>query len=71
MKYVKCVYSVVGSRLTLDKIYEVLDYYVHNECEFVEIIDNTGDKAIYSVDKDWFIDATADIRNDKLIELLK
>ena len=71
MKYVKCVYNRVGIRLTFNKIYEVLDYYFDSDCEYVEIIDNTGDKISFLVDKDWFIDATADIRDDKLVELLK
>ncbi len=69
MKYVKCLYVEVGSRLTLNKIYEVFDYFVDNDNKYVEIIDNTGDKAIYSVEKNWFEDASAEIRDKKLNDL--
>jgi len=69
MRYVKCLYVEVGSRLTLNKIYEVFDYFIDNDTSYVEIIDNTGDKAIYSVEKNWFEDATAEIRDKKLNEL--
>ena len=69
MKYVKCLYVEVGSRLTLNKIYEVFDYFIDNDTMYVEIIDNTGDKAIYSVEKNWFEDATVEIRDKKLNDL--
>lgn len=70
MKYVKCLYAQNGSRrLTLNKIYEVFDYRIDGDDKYVEIIDNTGDRAIYSVDKNWFEDATAEMRDKKLNEL--
>jgi hypothetical protein len=70
MKYVKCLYTEVNSRrLTLNKIYEVLDYFIDGDDNYVEIIDNTGDKAIYSVYKNWFEDATAEMRDKKLNDL--
>lgn len=70
MKYVKCLYASANTtRLTSNKIYEVLDYFIDNDGEYVEIIDNTGDKAIYSVDKNWFEDATAEMRDKKLNDL--
>jgi hypothetical protein len=69
MKYVKCLYVEIGSRLTLNKIYKVSDYFFDKDTMYVEIIDNTGDKAIYSVEKNWFEDATAEIRDKKLNDL--
>jgi hypothetical protein len=69
MKYVKCLYVEIGSRLTLNKIYKVSDYFIDNDTMYVEIIDNTGDKAIYSVEKNWFEDATVEIRDKKLNDL--
>ena len=35
MKYVKCLYVEVGSRLTSNKIYEVFDYFIDNDGEYV------------------------------------
>jgi hypothetical protein len=69
MKYVKCLYVEIGSRLTVNKIYKVSDYFIDKDTMYVEIIDNTGDKAIYSVEKNWFEDATAEIRDKKLNDL--
>jgi len=69
MKYVRCLYVEIGSRLTLNKIYKVSDYFIDKDTMYVEIIDNTGDKAIYSVEKNWFEDATAEIRDKKLNDL--
>jgi hypothetical protein len=69
MKYVKCLYVEIGSRLTLNKIYKVSDYFIDKDTMYVEIIDNTGDKAIYSVEKNWFEDATVEIRDKKLNDL--
>lgn len=69
MRYVKCLYVEIGSRLTLNKIYEVFDYFIDNDIKYVEIIDNTGDKATYLVENNWFEDATAEIRDKKLNEL--
>jgi hypothetical protein len=69
MKYVKCLYVEVGSRLTLNKIYEVFNHLVIGDDSYVEIIDNTGDRSTYLVNKDWFEDATAEIRDKKLNDL--
>ena len=69
MKYVRCLYVEIGSRLTLNKIYKVSDYFIDKDTMYVEIIDNTGDKAIYSEEKNWFEDATAEIRDRKLNDL--
>ncbi len=80
MKYVKCVYtglenSSASRRLTLGKIYEVfelrhsVDYYGEYS-PVIEIIDNVGDRVSYIMcdsDKvEWFVDATSDIREEKL-----
>lgn len=70
MKYVKCLYTEINSRrLTLNKIYEVFDYFIDGDDSYFEIIDNTGDKAIYSVHKNWFEDATSEMRDKKLNDL--
>lgn len=69
MKYVKCLYVEVGSRLTLNKIYEVFNHLVIGDDSYVEIIDNTGDRSTYLVNKDWFEDATTEIRDKKLNDL--
>ncbi len=74
MKYVKCLYvSVNTTRLTFNKIYKVYDHFITGENEFVEIIDNTGDKTIYLIDKNWFEDATSEVisnnRDKKLDDL--
>lgn len=74
MKYVKCLYASVNTtRLTSNKIYKVYDHFITGENEFVEIIDNTGDKTIYSIDKNWFEDATSEVisnnRDKKLDDL--
>ncbi len=62
MKYVKCLYTSVNTtRLTFNKIYKVYDHFITSENEFVEITDNTGDRAIYSIDKNWFEDATSEV----------
>jgi len=69
MKYVKCLYVEVGSRLTLNKIYEVFNHIVIDDDSYVEIIDNIGDKSTYLVNEDWFEDAASEIRNNKLNDL--
>lgn len=69
MKYVKCLYVEVGSRLTLNKIYEVFNHIVIGDDSYVEIIDNIGDKSTYLVNEDWFEDASSEIRNSKLNDL--
>lgn len=80
MKYVKCVYDGGGGiRLTIGKIYEVLEFqqsefeqYKFNS-PIIEIKDNTGDIVSYSMYNDtnqWFIDATPEIRDQKINSIL-
>ena len=83
MKYVKCVYDGVsggGIRLTIGKIYEVLHEVVlpsnelTNDSPIIEIQDNIGDIISYSMYNDklqWFIDATPEIREQKINSILK
>lgn len=86
MKYVKCVYDGysntgnLGIRLTVDKIYEVLDYHINkfnlwqHQDVIITIIDNLGDEACYSIsnkDNIWFIDADSIVRDDKINKILR
>ena len=81
MKYVKCVYDGVSSggiRLTIGKIYEVLVFQEakveeHKYSPIIEIEDNIGDIISYSMYNDtleWFIDATPEIREQKINSIL-
>ena len=85
MKYVMCVYDGGATiRLTIGKIYEVLEFkdigFNNKYSPVIEIEDNTGDIASYSmystigfddVKHDWFIDATPEIRDQKINSILK
>lgn len=73
MKNVICVYDGMdgqySTRLTIGKIYEVLEM-VSNDQIFIK--DDIGDEVNYlmiSGDQVWFKDATPYIREDKLNEL--
>lgn len=69
MKWVKCVYKGSIDRLTVGKIYDVLKQY--DRC--ITIIVDNGDRLIYFItikDIIWFEDATAEIRDNKLNEIL-
>jgi len=83
MKYVKCVYDGVsggGIRLTIGKIYEVLALHevlpsneLTHDSPIIEIQDNMGDIISYSMYNDklqWFIDATPEIREQKINSIL-
>lgn len=84
MKYVKCVYtgleiSSTSRRLTLGKIYKVLKFrhsvdYYGEYSPVIEIIDNVGDRVsyvMYSSHKvEWFVDATSDIREERINRIL-
>jgi hypothetical protein len=73
MKSVICVYDGMdgkfSTRLTIGKIYEVLEMPSH---DIVSIKDDIGDESTYvliSGDKVWFEDATAYTREEILKEL--
>ena len=73
MKSVICVYDGIelglGRRLTIGKIYEVIELINDN---IVVITDNLGDQANYVMISDtkvWFEDATPYIREEKLNKL--
>lgn len=68
-----CVYDGMNgefsTRLTIGKIYEVLEM---PSCNIIFIKDDVGDEVTYvmiSDDKVWFKDATAYTREEKLKEL--
>lgn len=68
MKVVKCVHESESVPLTKGKIYDVIYF----QPEWVRIIDDVGDNRAYYIsdtDGTWFVDATADIREEKLKEL--
>jgi len=68
MKYVECVRESASVPLTKDKIYDVIIFAE----EWIRIINDNGDEEFYylkDTDGTWFIDATADIREEKLKEL--
>jgi len=82
MKVVKCIYKAGDhTALTIGKIYEVIKSSESND--FVIITDDYGLKSTYYIevmtgnfsqpkfntDGTWFVDATADIREEKLKEL--
>lgn len=78
MKYVICRYNgnSKGIRLTVGKLYEVLEYFNSiNYGTTILIKDNSGDEMNYSMIGDnniaWFEDATAEIREEKLNKILK
>jgi hypothetical protein len=73
MKSVMCVYDGMdgkhSNRLTIGKIYEVIELLNDN---IIVITDNIGDQANYvmiSGEHVWFKDATAYTREEKLKEL--
>ena len=68
MKVVKCVHESWSVPLTKGKIYEV----IHFQTEWIRIINDHGNKEFYylkDTDGIWFVDVTADIREEKLKEL--
>jgi hypothetical protein len=82
MMYVKCVYDGcdgdVSRRLCIGRIYKVLnitDSTDNGLSPIVNIIDDLGHDSSYimtgSEGKIWFIDATSDIREEKLNKILK
>ncbi len=84
MKYVKCVYDGcdgdVSRRLCIGRIYKVVNIIDSTDYNglyspIVNIIDDLGDDSSYimttSEKKIWFIDATSDIREEKLNKILK
>jgi hypothetical protein len=83
MKYVRCVYdgfngeySAISIRLTIGKIYEVLEINYNKDGISIHILDNLNTKACYyivcSVDsKNWFVDATSELREEKINKILE
>jgi hypothetical protein len=75
MKWVKCIYSGSGNELTIGKIYKVINYSNVNKLdETVEIIKDDGElRELLLVDPDgiWFEDADAEVRDNKINDILK
>jgi hypothetical protein len=68
MKVVKCIHTANSVPLTKDKIYDVIIF----ADEWIRIINDNGDEEFYYLkdsDGTWFVDATADIREEKLNQL--
>lgn len=77
MKWVKCVYNGGSgdNELTIGKIYKVIIYYpgsVWDERVDIEK-DNRVLSNLYLLDTDgrWFEDATAEVRDNKINQILK
>lgn len=71
--------EIAKPTITTGKIYEVKDYFVEMGEEYIRILQNNGNIMIYAMtagkdeygyDRIWFEDATADIRDNKLNQLL-
>ena len=79
MKWVRCLYSGSadwGNELTIGKIYKVINYSsnVNKLDETVEIIKDDGElRELLLVDPDgiWFEDVTAEVRDNKINDILK
>lgn len=79
MKWVRCLYSGStdwNNELTVGKIYKVINYYsnVNKLNETVEIIKDDGElDTLFLVDPDgiWFEDATTEVRDNKINDILK
>ena len=75
MKAVKCNYTSGSVPLTKGKIYDVINFVedIIGDSSWVRIVDDNGEPAFYYLnhtDGTWFVDATADIREEKLNKIL-
>lgn len=70
---------IVKPTITTGKIYEVKDYFVEMGEKFVNIVQNDGNVALYAMtagkdengnDRVWLEDSTAEVRDNKLNEIL-
>lgn len=67
----KVKYSYKGipiSNITIDKIYDVIEFHSPNQITFINDI---GQKCYSYTDINMFIDATSEYRNDIIDEILK
>ena len=71
--------EIVKPTITTGKIYEVVEYLTEMGEEYVNIIQNNGKTALYAITagKDesgdvriWFEDATAEVRDNKINQIL-
>ena len=84
MKWVKCVYTINKDILTPNKIYSVIKTSNHNFgtskgggieeiVTYVTLLNNNGDENTYTMidnhNNAWFINADAEVRDNKLNEL--
>jgi hypothetical protein len=89
MKYVRCVHDgfngesfAISLRLTIGKIYEVLEINYNKDGISIHILDNLNTKASYYMSvnfvylnkfdtKHWFVDATSELREEKINKILE
>jgi hypothetical protein len=70
MKYVKCV-NPLAVNLTYQKVYEVKRYWISDWCNLTYIIiTNDVDFECTYVIHTWFEDATAEVRQSKINQIL-
>jgi hypothetical protein len=78
MRYIKCI-NPLAINLTYGKIYEVISLYTSDwsNVTYVRILNNNGVEVTYDISpsigdisKKWFEDATAEVRDNKLNQLL-
>jgi hypothetical protein len=70
MKYVKCV-NPLAVNLTYQKVYEVKRYWISDWCNLTYIIiTNDVDFECTYVIHTWFEDATVEIRQNKINQIL-
>jgi hypothetical protein len=87
MKYVRCVHDGFDSntdyrsvRLTIGKIYEVLEINYNKDGISIHILDNLNTKVSYYISvnfaslnksEHWFVDATSELREEKINKILE
>lgn len=72
MKWVKCIYSDTDYDITVGKVYKVLRSYGEDN-ETIKIYNDLGKEGYWSMlvdDNIWFEDVTAEIRDNKINEIL-
>lgn len=78
MKWAKCIYNTIylqnhnvqSNRLTVGKIYEVLEYNYSKYNESIIVINDKHERSLYYT-IGWFEDATSEVRDNKLNKILE
>jgi len=72
--------EIVKPTITTGRIYEVVEYLTEMGEEYIKITNNSGNIVLYAMtggrdesgyDRIWFEDATADIRDNKINDILR